>query len=58
MLDPDISQVFTTPEPVNAVLRALIETMPRTPRNYGRKMGYDSTTVRQYYGIGCSCEQR
>ena len=28
MLDPDISQVFTTPESVNAVLRALIATMP------------------------------
>jgi hypothetical protein len=27
-LDPDISEVFTTPESVNAVLRALIATMP------------------------------
>lgn len=30
VLDPDIAKVFTTPESVNAVLRALIETMPRT----------------------------
>ena len=37
MLDPDISQVFTTPESVNAVLRALIETMPQTPRKSRRK---------------------
>lgn len=30
MLDPDISEVFTTPESVNAILRALIATMPAT----------------------------
>jgi hypothetical protein len=28
VLDPDITQVFTTPEAVNNVLRALIKTMP------------------------------
>jgi hypothetical protein len=28
VLDPDIAEVFTTPESVNAVLRALLETMP------------------------------
>lgn len=28
MLDPDISEVFTTPESVNTFLRALIQTMP------------------------------
>jgi hypothetical protein len=28
-LDPDIAKVFTTSEAVNAVLRALIETMPK-----------------------------
>jgi hypothetical protein len=28
MLDADISEVFTTPESVNAILRALIKTMP------------------------------
>ena len=27
-LDPDVSEVFQTPDSVNAVLRALIETMP------------------------------
>jgi hypothetical protein len=29
-LDPDVSKVFTTPESVNAVLRALIEVMPKS----------------------------
>lgn len=29
LLDPDVAAVFSTPESVNAVLRALIETMPR-----------------------------
>lgn len=28
VLDPDVSKVFRTPDSVNAVLRALIETMP------------------------------
>jgi hypothetical protein len=28
VLDPDVAEVFSTPESVNAVLRALIETMP------------------------------
>ena len=32
VLDPDIAQVFTTPESVNTVLRALIETMPPSPK--------------------------
>lgn len=32
VLDPDIAQVFTTPESVNSVLRALIETMPQTTK--------------------------
>ena len=36
VLDPDIAQVFTTPASVNAVLRALLETMPRrTSRSAG-----------------------
>lgn len=30
VLEPDIAEVFTTPESVNRVLRALITTMPRT----------------------------
>ena len=29
-LDPDVSQVFTTSESVNSVLRALIEAMPKS----------------------------
>lgn len=33
VLDPDVSEVFTNPESVNAVLRALIATMPRPPRS-------------------------
>lgn len=32
VLDPDIANVFTTPEQVNAVLRALIATMPQSGR--------------------------
>ena len=28
VLDPDVAQVFTTPESVNTVLRALLKTMP------------------------------
>ncbi|MCB0207261.1 MAG: hypothetical protein KDH89_20770 [Anaerolineae bacterium] len=31
MLEPDIAEVFTTPESVNSVLRALISTMPARP---------------------------
>ena len=33
VLDPDIAKVFTSPESVNAVLRALIATMPKTDIN-------------------------
>ena len=29
LLDPDISEVFTTPEAVNTALRALISAMPK-----------------------------
>jgi hypothetical protein len=32
VLEPDVAAVFTTPESVNAVLRALITTMPPTTR--------------------------
>jgi hypothetical protein len=32
ILDPDIAEVFDTPESVNNVLRALIATMPRNQR--------------------------
>ena len=37
MLDPDIAKVFTTAESVNAVLRALIQTMPRRQPRSGHK---------------------
>jgi hypothetical protein len=30
VLDPDVAEVFKTPESVNAVLRALIATMPHS----------------------------
>lgn len=42
VLDPDISEVFTTPESVNSVLRALITTMPTTPTKPGRRPSPDS----------------
>ncbi len=29
LLEPDVAEVFSTPEQVNAVLRALIATMPK-----------------------------
>ncbi|MFN0108644.1 MAG: hypothetical protein ACKVZH_07295 [Blastocatellia bacterium] len=29
LLDPEVSQVFTTPEAVNAVLRALVTALPK-----------------------------
>jgi hypothetical protein len=32
LLDPEVSEVFTTPESVNTVLRALITTMPASPK--------------------------
>lgn len=32
ILDPDISRVFPTSESVNTVLRALITTMPKSPK--------------------------
>jgi hypothetical protein len=36
VLDPDVASVFSTPEAVNAVLRALIETMPEKSRTNGK----------------------
>jgi len=32
-LDPDVAEFFTNSESVNAVLRALIETMPKTKKS-------------------------
>jgi hypothetical protein len=32
VLDPDVAEVFTTPESVNSVLRALIAVMPKNSK--------------------------
>ncbi|MGF1614217.1 MAG: hypothetical protein ACFCVA_09990 [Gammaproteobacteria bacterium] len=32
VLDPDVAEVFQTPDSVNEVLRALIQTMPKVKR--------------------------
>lgn len=37
LLDPEVSEVFTTPESVNTVLRALITAMPEGPKRAGRR---------------------
>jgi hypothetical protein len=37
VLDADVSEVFTTPDEVNAVLRALIATMPSRPAAKSRR---------------------
>jgi hypothetical protein len=37
LLDPEVSQVFTTPESVNTVLRALITAMPESPKRDARR---------------------
>jgi hypothetical protein len=38
LLDPDVSKVFTTPEAVNSVLRALVAALPKgAKRKAGRK---------------------
>jgi hypothetical protein len=42
VLDPDISEVFTTPESVNAVLRALIATMPTVRHRAIRESGHST----------------
>jgi hypothetical protein len=36
ILDPDVARVFTTPESVNAALRALIEIVPRRSKRSRR----------------------
>ena len=33
LLDPDVSQVFTTPESVNTVLRAVIAALPESSKD-------------------------
>jgi hypothetical protein len=37
LLDPEVSEVFTTPESVNTVLRALITTMPESSKRDARR---------------------
>jgi hypothetical protein len=37
LLDPDVSQVFTTPESVNTVLRALITATPDSLKEGSRR---------------------
>jgi hypothetical protein len=37
LLDPEVSQVFTTPEAVNTVLRALITAMPNVTKQPARR---------------------
>jgi hypothetical protein len=37
LLDPEVSEVFTTPESVNTVLRALITAMPETSKRDVRR---------------------
>lgn len=37
LLDPEVSQVFTTPESVNTVLRALITAMPEGSKKDARR---------------------
>lgn len=36
LLDPEVSQVFTTPESVNAVLRALVAALPESSKRKAR----------------------
>ena len=36
LLDPDVSKVFTTPDSVNAVLRAVVTALPAGRRNQVR----------------------
>jgi hypothetical protein len=37
LLDPEVSQVFTTPEAVNTVLRALITALPKVTKQPARR---------------------
>jgi hypothetical protein len=37
LLDPEVSEVFTTPESVNTVLRALITAMPESSNRPARR---------------------
>lgn len=37
LLDPEVSQVFTTPEAVNTVLRALVTALPKATKQQARR---------------------
>lgn len=37
LLDPEVSQVFTTPEAVNTVLRALVMALPKATKQQPRR---------------------
>lgn len=37
LLDPEVSQVFTTPEAVNTVLRALVTSLPKATKRQARR---------------------
>lgn len=37
LLDPEVSQVFTTPEAVNTVLRALVTALPKATKQQPRR---------------------
>lgn len=37
LLDPDVSKVFTTPESVNTVLRALVTALPKGSKRRARR---------------------
>ena len=45
VLDPDVSEVFQTPDSVNEVLRALIKTMPSRATKSQRKPRSARTTA-------------
>ena len=47
-LDPDISEVFTTPESVNAVLRALIATMPERAKRRANRRSRSRTAKKEH----------
>ena len=41
-LDPDVAEVFTTPDAVNKILRALIQTMPTKKKARGGALHADA----------------
>ena len=43
LLDPEVSEVFTTPESVNTVLRALVTALPESARKKGKQKKPDAS---------------